>query len=185
MPCWWTVLDSCPLWCQGKLFTGAGLSLLQNLSRREQRGAPVCLMCYWPPYPVEACCGAAWGAYTRSRKQNFSPAVSLLRPLLIKFNIMPAGKGKILKDPARVLLQSRQKGWIWNWEALNQYMAWEWYWCCSSSEELRLYQVMIVKEEVVFEKALVKRVGFFLIEDYLLFFLITKTVHVNFIKIRI
>lgn len=64
-------------------------------------------------------------------------------------------------------------------------MAWEWYWCCRSSEELRLYQVMIVKEEVVFEKALVKRVGFFLIEDYLLFFLITKTVHVNFIKIRI
>lgn len=38
-----------------------------------------------------------WGAkHTRTRKQNFSPMLSLLRPLLIKLNIVPVGQGKTL-----------------------------------------------------------------------------------------
>ena len=42
------------------------------------------------------------GHQNQEAKQNFSPVVSLLRPLLFKLNIMPTGQGKILKDPRPV-----------------------------------------------------------------------------------
>lgn len=50
-------------------------------------------------------------------RKPFPPAIYLYNPLLAKFNIMPAVKGKILKGPSP-FIQADNEECIWSEEAI-------------------------------------------------------------------
>lgn len=109
--CWWNLPEISPLMCQGELLTGRCLTrgILPNLLKGITGEAAGC----WPPAMGKLCMtqeqvlGKDTYEHThthfiRTGKQN----PFLLCPLLTKLNIVPIGKGKILKGP-RSISQSR------------------------------------------------------------------------------
>lgn len=82
------MLDICPGGARASCSQG-GVSSATKPPKKRVAGSP-CL----PDMLLALPCRSLVRERSRTRKQNFSPAVSLLRPLLIKFNIVPSGKGE-------------------------------------------------------------------------------------------
>ena len=53
----------------------------------------------WPGETTSTAGGACLGSHWNKKSESLTPKISLQHPLLIKLNLVPANKAKILKGP--------------------------------------------------------------------------------------